>query len=102
MAPRVVLDPRTNAVRRDLADVRLAEHVFAPHYAEPLRRTVLRDTALRDSPAAVGPTIAALKAGDAFDLLDTTGRFSWGIATRQGLVGYIEAEAIGPEAEAAA
>ncbi len=92
-----MLDPRTNAVRRDLADVRLAEYVFAPHYAAPLRRAVLRDTVLRESPAPDAPTIAALKAGDAFDLLDTTGDYSWGIATRHGLVGYVEAEAIGPE-----
>jgi hypothetical protein len=97
-----VLDPRTDAVRRDLADVRLAETVFAPHYAEPVRRVVLRDTTLHASPAPDAAAVSELKAGDAFDLLDTTGGFCWGVATRHGLVGYVEADAIGPEAEAAA
>ncbi|MDF0752810.1 hypothetical protein NLU14_21530, partial [Marinobacter sp. 71-i] len=31
----VPIDPRVDAVRRDLADVRLADRVFAPHYAAP-------------------------------------------------------------------
>ena len=31
--PSEALDPRTAAVRRDLADARLADRVFAPHYA---------------------------------------------------------------------
>ncbi len=91
----MALDPRTQAARRDLADIRLAEYVFAPHYVEPLARIVLRDGVLRESPAADAAIVAHLKAGETFDLLDTVGGTMWGIATQQGLVGYIEAEAIG-------
>ena len=42
-APMQAIDPRVDAVRRDLADVRLAERVFAPHYAAPLPRTLGRE-----------------------------------------------------------
>ena len=43
----VDLDLGTNAVRRDIADIRLAEHVFAPHYAVPMIRLVARTATLR-------------------------------------------------------
>lgn len=62
---------------------------------------MLRDVVLRDSPAADATTVTELKAGDAFDLLDTTSGMAWGVATRQGLVGYVEAEAVGPDPEEA-
>ena len=44
--PSVTLDPRTHAVRGDLADVRLAEQVFAPHYAAPLKARALHAISL--------------------------------------------------------
>ncbi|SEK27724.1 hypothetical protein SAMN05216382_0099 [Sphingomonas palmae] len=90
--PSVRLDPTTNAVRADIADVRLADRVFAPHYAAPLRRTVVRDTGLRDGRAIDGAVIASLASGSAFDLLDLTGGVAWGIAVDAGLVGYVDAD----------
>src|SRR3546814_13681223 len=83
VGPRVALDPRTHAARRDLADIRLAEYVFAPHYVEPLARIVLRDGELRDSPAADAAIVAHLKAGEAFALLDTGGGKIGGAAWRE-------------------
>lgn len=90
--PSVRLDPTTNAVRADIADVRLADRVFAPHYAAPLRRTLVRDTGLRDGRTIDGAVIAPLASGSAFDLLDLTGGVAWGIAVDAGLVGYVDAD----------
>ncbi len=85
------LNPRTNAVRPDIADVRLADQVFAPHYAAPVRRTLRADTTLREGRDAASPAMVQLRAGDPFDLLDVTGGVAWGIATGPGLVGYLDA-----------
>jgi hypothetical protein len=82
-------------VRPDIADVRLADRVFAPHYAEALRRTLVADTALRVDRGSGSERLAAMRSGDAFDLLDLTGGTAWGIAVSSGLVGYVDADALG-------
>lgn len=81
-------------MRGDLADVRLADRVFAPHYAAPVARTVGRAASLRDGRGTAAETIAELAAGDAFELLDVTGGIAWGIATGPQLVGYLDAAAL--------
>jgi hypothetical protein len=82
-------------VRRDIADVRLADRVFAPHYAAPLRRALLTDASLRETRAPDGAVVASLQAGAPFDLFDTTGGIAWGIGVDSGLVGYVDSDAIG-------
>lgn len=94
--PSAVLDPLTHAVRPDLADVRLAELVFAPHYASPVLRSVARAAPLRSARDAAAVTLATLMPGDAYELLDLVGDDGWGIAVAQGLVGYLEAAALRP------
>jgi hypothetical protein len=85
-------------VRGDLADVRLADRVFAPHYAKALSRGVVRNADLRAGRGDGTAAIATLSPGDAFELLDVTGGIAWGIAPAQGLVGYVDADALtGPE-----
>lgn len=91
-----MLDPTRDAVRRDIADVRLAEHVFAPHYAAPLLRRLIVDTALRETRAVDSAEVASLVTGDAFELLDLTGETAWGVAPGTGWVGYLDAAALGP------
>ncbi|EZP57009.1 MULTISPECIES: SH3 domain-containing protein [unclassified Sphingomonas] len=87
--PSVTLDPRTHAVRGDLADVRLAERVFAPHYAAPIAAvataagTIFADRGLSDP-------LGALDAGEPFEVLELAGRHAWGRATTHGLVGYVD------------
>ncbi|WP_239024605.1 SH3 domain-containing protein [Sphingomonas corticis] len=88
--PSRPLDPRVFAVRPDLADARLADRVFAPHYALPVRRTLAFPAPLVDGTAPV----AALEPGEAFDVLDVTGGRAWGIAVAHGLVGYVDAAAL--------
>lgn len=90
----VTLDPRTHAVRPDIADVRLADRVFAPHYAAPARRTLAHDAVVREQRGPDSPAVVTLAAGDAFDLFDITGGIAWGIAVESGLVGYLDAGAL--------
>jgi hypothetical protein len=92
-----VLDPRTHAVRPDIADVRLADRVFAPHYAAPLRRTVRHEATLREGRDAGSAVLATLAPGAAFDLLDMTGGVAWGIAVDAGQVGYVDGAAVQPQ-----
>ncbi len=88
-----MLDPLTNAVRRDIADIRLAEYVFAPHYAAPMERRIAARTTLRAEPND-GETLATLAIGDRFDVLDLSGSTAWGIAVEAGLVGYVSIAAV--------
>ncbi len=91
-----VLDPRTHAVRADIADIRLADRVFAPHYAAPLRRAVTRAAVLREARPHDSAALATLPTGAAFDLIDLTGGVAWGIAVDSGLVGYLDLDAVQP------
>ncbi len=84
----------TNAVRADLADVRLADRVFAPHYASPVPRTIGRSVGLRQARAIDSAVVATLAPGAAFDLLDLVGGDAWGVAVAETLVGYVDAAAL--------
>ncbi|WP_374130518.1 SH3 domain-containing protein [Sphingomonas sp. 28-62-20] len=88
--PTTKLDPRTTAVRADLADVRLADHVFAPHYAAPMAMTVKRPGFLRATSDKNGETLAEIMPGAVFEALDFAGDSAWGIAVDLGLVGYVD------------
>ncbi|PKP91410.1 MAG: hypothetical protein CVT77_12370 [Alphaproteobacteria bacterium HGW-Alphaproteobacteria-16] len=85
------MDPRTDAARRDLADVRLADRVFAPHYAAPLLHNVVAPTPLRASRDADSETLVELAAGDIFEVLELSAGHAWGLAPGTGLVGYVDA-----------
>jgi hypothetical protein len=90
----VVLDPRTHAVRPDLADVRLAEYVFAPHYAAPLTCRLVRSGTLRIARDPESEIVAELTPGDVFEVLEFAGPLAWGIAPAGKLVGYLAAEVL--------
>lgn len=87
-------------MRPDIADIRLADQVFAPHYAAAMRRTLAVAARLRADRGDDAETLATLSAGDAFDLLDVTGAAAWGIAPDSGLVGYLDADALNQTAPA--
>ena len=88
------VDPRTDAVRPDIADVRLADRVFAPHYVAAMPRTLAADAPLRAARRGDAEVLATLARGARFDLLDVTGGQAWGIAVESGLVGYLDAAAL--------
>lgn len=87
-----------DAVRGDLADVRLADRVFAPHYAAPMPRNLIASAELRLSAAGDSEVLACLAAGDIFEVLEFAGNHAWGVAPKAGLVGYIPASVLaGPQ-----
>ena len=94
------LDPRHHAVRRDLADVRLADRVFAPHYAAPALHVLARPAMLMADRRGDGDPIATLSAGDVFEVIEFAGGHAWGVAPGRALVGYLDAGAFAPEPEA--
>jgi hypothetical protein len=89
-----------HAVRPDLADVRLADRVFAPHYAEPMAMIANRETPLLSAPG--GETLVTLARGDVFDVLEIASTLSWGQRRGDGLVGYVANEALDRAGELAA
>jgi hypothetical protein len=89
------VDPRVDAVRGDLADIRLADRVFAPHYASPMPRALARAVALRAGPKTDSDVVAELAAGETFEVLELAGINAWGVAATPRLVGYIDADALG-------
>lgn len=96
----IALDPRIHAVRGDLADVTLADRLFAPHYAEAVERQCTQPfVAVRDKPG--GAQTSELLSGEAFMLLDISGGWAWGYCGHDHYVGYLEADALGEAAPAA-
>lgn len=85
------IDPRTDAARSDLADVRLADRVFAPHYAAPVPHVVIGAVPLRAAKQADAEVIAQLGEGDLFEVLELSAGNAWGRAPGIGLVGYVDA-----------
>lgn len=81
-------------MRRDLADVRLADRVFAPHYAAPMPRKILVATPLRADRDSGAEVLAELARGDVFEVLELSGGRAWGVSPGRKLVGYIDAAAL--------
>jgi len=86
-------------VRRDLADVRLAERVFAPHYAAPMPRTLVRAASLRSARGTDAEVLSHLQPGDLFEVLELAGGSAWGVAPGVGMVGYVDAAALAEAAQ---
>jgi len=85
-----------DAVRRDVADIRLADRVFAPHYAAPMPRRLAVQASLLATDADDSAILATLRPGEIFEALDLAGGKAWGIAVAHNLVGYIDAAALEP------
>lgn len=81
-------------MRRDLADVRLADRVFAPHYAAPLPRRLARPAWLACGREDGSEQVVELATDDRFDVLELAGDKAWGIAPDHALVGYLDADAL--------
>lgn len=83
-------------MRGDLADIRLAEYVFAPHYAAPLAMVAAGPTALRDGPEETATVIATLAKGDVFEVLELAAGRAWGLAPAAGFAGYVDRASLVP------
>ena len=80
-------------MRGDLADVRLAEQVFAPHYAAPMVTVASRGVQVFADRTLREP-LADLAAGATFEVLELAGNHAWGLAASTGLVGYVDRTAL--------
>jgi hypothetical protein len=90
----VHLDPLHNAVRADLADIRLAEYVFAPHYAAPMPCTVTRPAALHLTADTSSEVLAELAEGEMFEVLEVLRQVAWGVSPDRRLAGYVNRAAL--------
>ena len=89
-------DPRTVAIRPDLADIAVAGTHFAPHYAAPMMSScVLPSAVLRGAPSLDADQTSELLFGEGFALLDLTGGWAWGYSLADHYVGYLAADALG-------
>lgn len=91
----VSLDPRTAAVRPDLADIRLAEQVFAPHYAAAVPATAIRRAPILADRANDAPVLSEILPGETFEVLEIARGAAWGICPVDGCVGFVPVEALG-------
>lgn len=81
-------------MRGDLADVRLADRVFAPHYALGVARFATCTVAVRSTRDAGSDVLGMLGVGDVFEVLEFSSLQAWGTATALERVGYVDAECL--------
>ncbi len=82
------LDPRIHAFRPDLADIALADRLFAAHFASSILRFCATPfTAIRLSPD--GEQTSELLHDEGFSVLDVTGDWAWGWSAHDHYVGYV-------------
>ena len=89
-------DPRTTPIRGDLADIKLAGKLFAPHYAVPLiKRCIMPATTLHDGPHESDEGTSRLLHGEQFAVLDIAGDWAWGYGLHDDYLGYVRMDALG-------
>jgi cell wall-associated NlpC family hydrolase len=93
----VSLDKRICLARPDLADERLEGLVRAKRFAatRPMR-CVAASTPIQAAPDAASEQQDQLLLGEGFDVLEESGGWAWGQALRDGYVGYVQLERLGP------
>ena len=74
--------------------MRLADRVFAPHYAQAAERVLTAAATLRAGRDPGSEALADLTAGERFELLDLMGDAGWGVAPAHRLVGYLPADSL--------
>jgi hypothetical protein len=87
-----------DAARGDLADIRLADRIFAPHYAAAVLRTVIAQTPL--VARVGGDPLSEVLEGEPFEVLELAHGHAWGVSPVDGAVGFVAADALGPYREA--
>lgn len=98
--PSARLDPRVHAFRRDIADIGLADRVFAPHYVRPDDyRCTAASAMLHDRPDSGARAVSQLLHGDAFAVIDIGRGWAWGYGRHDDYVGYVRYDALGKDGE---
>lgn len=88
------IDPRVDPARRDLADVRVADRIFAPHYAAAVARTAVAPAAIHAAADPASPAISEILPGERFEMLELATDYAWGVCAADGAVGYVAAPAL--------
>jgi len=91
-------DPRIDAARGDLADLRLVDRLFAPHYVAAIQRSAARRVPLYATVG--GAPLSEVLAGEPFDVLELSGDHAWGVSPVDGAVGFVEVTALAPAIDA--
>lgn len=95
------LDPRTTLARPDLADVRLEGQVRAARFAAArAMRCIAPAAGVLEAGAEDARQQDQLLFGEGFDVLEEAGGWAWGQARRDGYVGWVRLQALGPQGEA--
>ena len=90
-------DARITPIRDGIAGRSLEGLVRAEVYLDPkAKRCVVPAAAIRRAPDAGAEQMDQLLFGEAFEALEEEGAFLWGQARRDGYVGFVEAQALGP------
>ncbi len=91
-------DKRTTPIRGDLADIKLAGKLFAPHYAVPMVRTGIAPvTEIHAEPHATSMPVSALMHGEEFAVLDIAGDWAWGYCLHDDYLGYLRVAELGDD-----
>jgi hypothetical protein len=91
-------DPRTTPIRGDLADIKLAGKLFAPHYAIPVIRTGIAPvTEIFEQPDVLSQPVSALMHGEEFAVLDIAGEWAWGYCLHDDYLGYLKFAGLGDD-----
>ncbi len=91
-------DRRTTPIRGDLADIKLAGKLFAPHYAVPMLRTGIAPvTEIHAEAHATSMPVSALMHGEEFAVLDIAGEWAWGYCLHDDYLGYLRFAELGDD-----
>lgn len=91
-------DKRTTPIRGDLADIKLAGKLFAPHYAVPMLRTGIAPvTEIHSEPHLSSMPVSALMHGEEFAVLDVAGEWAWGYCLHDDYLGYLRFADLGDD-----
>jgi NlpC/P60 family/Bacterial dipeptidyl-peptidase Sh3 domain len=89
-------DKRTTPIRGDLADIKLAGLLFAPHYSVPLIRScIVPSAAMHEQADGDSTGISELIYGEDFAVLDVSGQWAWGYTVHDDYLGYVDLAALG-------
>lgn len=78
-----------------MADIALADWVFAPHYALGRAHGVsTASTMVHDAPNAGAPALSQLLFGEDFHVLDTAAGWAWGYCDHDHYVGYVRQDSL--------
>lgn len=90
----MALEPGRYAVRRDLAEIAVADRIFAQHYVEPMAVKLCAVATVYARPDTNSDPVTTLAAGDAFHLIDLGHEWAWGRGDALGTIGYVAASAL--------